>query len=69
MPNIKFFFNYKLTRADFKKNKAWFIISRGKATLGNVDEEIEINFDFLIRASSAYSATRYHLIKYTRIDY
>jgi kynurenine 3-monooxygenase len=68
MPNIKFFFSHKLTGADFK-NKAWFTISRGKATPGKLDEEIEVNFDFLIGADGAHSATRYHLMKYTRMDY
>ncbi len=70
MPNIKFFFNHKLTGADFKKNKAWFTISRGKtSTSGTRDEEIEIDFDFLIGADGAHSAARYHLMKYTRMDY
>jgi kynurenine 3-monooxygenase len=69
MPNIKFFFNHKLTGADFKNNKAWFTISRGKTTPGKLDEEIEINFDLLIGADGAHSSTRYHLMKYTRMDY
>jgi kynurenine 3-monooxygenase len=67
MPNIRFFFNHKLTGADFKNNKAWF--TRGKSTPGKCDEEIEIDFDFLIGADGAHSAVRYHLMKYTRMDY
>jgi kynurenine 3-monooxygenase len=71
MPNkIKFFFNHKLTGADFKNNKAWFTISRDKmSTPGIRDEEIEIEFDFLIGADGAHSSARYHLMKYIRMDY
>ncbi|KAN0092314.1 FAD/NAD(P)-binding domain containing protein [Hyaloscypha variabilis] len=69
MPNIKFFFNHKLTGADFRKNKAWFTVSRGKLQPGEREEEIEIDFDFLIGADGAHSAVRYHLMKYTRMDY
>lgn len=69
IPNIKFFFNHKLTGADFKNNKAWFTISRGKTAPGKRDEEIEIDFGFLIGADGAHSAARYHLMKYVRMDY
>ena len=69
MPNIKFFFNHKLTGADFRNNKAWFATSRSKPAPGQREEEIEINFDFLIGADGAHSAVRYHLMKYTQMDY
>ena len=69
MPNVKFFFNHKLTGADFKNNKAWFTIPRGKSTPRQNDEEIEIDFDFMIGADGAHSSVRYHLMKYTRMDY
>jgi kynurenine 3-monooxygenase len=68
MPNVKFFFNHKLTGADFKKRKAWF---EKRAVKGTSDrpEEIEINFDFMLGADGAHSAVRYHLMKYVRMDY
>ena len=69
MPNVKFFFNHKLTGADFKINKAWFTIPRGKSTPRQIDEEIEIDFDFMIGADGAHSSVRYLLMKYTRMDY
>ncbi|KAL4926616.1 kynurenine 3-monooxygenase [Aspergillus undulatus] len=73
MPNIKLFFNHKLTGADFQANKAWF----ERRTPGEVPlpgssgrvPEIEVSFDFLIGADGAHSATRYHMMKFTRVDY
>ncbi|KAF3017848.1 kynurenine 3-monooxygenase, mitochondrial precursor [Neopestalotiopsis sp. 37M] len=68
MPNVKFFFNHKLTGADFKNQKAWFEKRGPKGTLDR-GEEIEIDFDFMIGADGAHSAVRYHLMKYVRMDY
>ncbi len=67
MPNVTFFFNHKLTGADFRKNKAWFEVrdsGKGKET-----REAEVGFDLMIGADGAHSAVRYHLMKYTRMDY
>lgn len=72
MPNVKFFFNHKLTGADFKGHKAWFETSVGRSTKKSVesrDQEVEVEFDFLIGADGAHSAARYHLMKYVRMDY
>jgi kynurenine 3-monooxygenase len=72
MPNVKLFFNHKLTGADIKRRKAWFEVSGRKSkdkVGGSRDEEIEITFDFIIGADGAHSATRYHMMKYTRMDY
>ncbi|KAI9052019.1 hypothetical protein LZ554_004273 [Drepanopeziza brunnea f. sp. 'monogermtubi'] len=72
MPNVKFFFNHKLTGADFKKNKAWFEISHAessKGVTGTRAREVEIDFDLMIGADGAHSAVRYHLMKYARLDY
>jgi len=79
MPNVKFFFNHKLTGADFRKNLAWFErqgILRSdiaqKPTQQPADKrgtEIEVKFDFMIGADGAHSAVRYHLMKYTRMSY
>lgn len=65
MPNVKFCFNHKLAGADFRKNKAWFEVKN--ATEG--PKEIEVDFDFMIGADGAHSAVRYHLMKFTRLDY
>ncbi|KAL2813539.1 hypothetical protein BJX63DRAFT_215138 [Aspergillus granulosus] len=73
MPNIKLFFNHKLTGADFNANKAWFERRvPGEAPLpgssGRVPE-IEVSFDFLIGADGAHSASRFHMMKFARVDY
>lgn len=68
MPNVKFFFNHKLTGADFKRRKAWFEV-RGQDSSSSRPEEVEISFDFMIGADGAHSAVRYHLMKYTRMNY
>ncbi|EEQ29635.1 kynurenine 3-monooxygenase, mitochondrial precursor [Microsporum canis] len=82
-PNVKLFFNHKLTGADFKNKKAWFEQKNPSDSPGfrstsgddsksiNVTRspELEVSFDFLIGADGAHSATRYHLMKYARMDY
>lgn len=67
MPNVKFFFNHKLTGADFRKHKAWFEHKDGSSE--GRPREIEISFDFMIGADGAHSSVRYHMMKYTRLDY
>lgn len=71
MPNVKFFFNHKLTGADFNNHKAWFEVSNGKrkSSPGSRLEEVEVSFDLLIGADGAHSSARYHMMKYTRMDY
>ena len=70
MPNVKLFFNHKLTGADLGRKRAWFEVAGAKEkTLQSRDKEIEITFDFIIGADGAHSATRYHMMKYTRMDY
>ncbi|KAJ4292900.1 kynurenine 3-monooxygenase, mitochondrial precursor [Collariella sp. IMI 366227] len=71
MPNVKFFFNHKLTGADFRRNKAWFEVRDNDAPReeGKRLREIEIDFDLMIGADGAHSSVRYHLMKYTRMDY
>lgn len=65
MPNVKIFFDHKLVGANFADNKAWL---ETKSPAGG-KQEVEITFDLLIGADGAHSATRYHLMKYTRMDY
>ncbi|KAI1077715.1 FAD/NAD(P)-binding domain-containing protein [Whalleya microplaca] len=68
MPNVKFFFDHKLTGADFKRRKAWFEVKDQEGSSGR-PEEVEVDFDFMIGADGAHSAVRYHLMKFTRMDY
>ncbi|KAI9841191.1 MAG: kynurenine 3-monooxygenase, mitochondrial precursor [Thelocarpon superellum] len=71
MPQVTLFFEHKLTGADFKKNLAWFhrrASEKQEGTAGDVSE-IEISFDFMIGADGAHSAVRYHLMKFTRVNY
>ncbi|OTB17590.1 hypothetical protein K445DRAFT_316219 [Daldinia sp. EC12] len=68
MPNVKFYFNHKLTGADFKRRKAWFEVRGQDAPTGRA-EEIEVSFDFMMGADGAHSAVRYHLMKFTRMNY
>ncbi|KAH8682548.1 hypothetical protein BX600DRAFT_448808 [Xylariales sp. PMI_506] len=65
MPNVKFFFNHKLTGADFKERKAWF---EAKADDGS-KQEVTVDFDLMIGADGAHSSVRYNLMKYVRLDY
>jgi len=73
MTNVKFFFNHKLVGADFKRNLAWFErIVPASTTAKNQyisPSEIEVSFDFMIGADGAHSATRYHLMKFARMNY
>ncbi|RYO98011.1 hypothetical protein DL765_010963 [Monosporascus sp. GIB2] len=68
MPNVRFFFNHKLTGADFKRCKAWFEVRRSSDSTDR-PREIEVSFDFMLGADGAHSAVRYHLMKFTRMDY
>ncbi|OOQ91153.1 Kynurenine 3-monooxygenase [Penicillium brasilianum] len=75
-PNVKLFFNYKLTGADFRTNKAWFERRIPGETpqpdnlgiAGRVPE-IEVSYDYLIGADGAHSAARFHMMKFARVDY
>ncbi|KAK4217423.1 hypothetical protein QBC37DRAFT_414478 [Rhypophila decipiens] len=69
MPNVTLFFNHKLTGADFKNNKAWFEIRKDAEQSKETVPEIEVDFDLMIGADGAHSAVRYHMMKYTRMDY
>ncbi|KAK3346568.1 hypothetical protein B0T25DRAFT_592708 [Lasiosphaeria hispida] len=62
MPNVKFFFNHKLTRADLEKNKAWFHVREA-------DSSVQVDFDLMIGADGAHSAVRQQMMKFTRMDY
>lgn len=68
MPNVKVFFNHKLTGADFRARKAWLEV-RDQISANGRPKEIEIDFDFMIGADGAYSAVRFHIMKFTRMDF
>ena len=68
LPNVKLLFNCKLTGANFNKCLAWFE-TKSSAKTEKRNPEIEIEFDFLIGADGAHSATRHHLMKYARMDF
>jgi kynurenine 3-monooxygenase len=78
------FFNHKLTGADFRARKAWFEnkqpakeSKKQRSKSSNAAEsvnsgrapEIEVEFDYLIGADGAHSASRFHMMKYARVDY
>lgn len=81
MPNVTLHFNHKLTGADFNKKTAWFETQRPKRTdhpqnptqptseISERPSEIAVKFDLLIGADGAHSATRYHMMKYARVNY
>ncbi|KAF4121755.1 kynurenine 3-monooxygenase [Geosmithia morbida] len=68
LPNVKLLFNHKLIGADFRRQKAWFETKDSGESAGR-PREIEVDFDLMIGADGAHSAVRYHLMKYTRMDY
>lgn len=81
LPNVKLFFNHKLTGADFNSNSAWFE-QRGNVGTEETQKsakgpqqpppratEVERSFDFMLGCDGAHSAVRYHLMKFTRMDY
>lgn len=69
MPNVKLFFNHKLTGADFQSRRAWFEARDTTMIPNSRPREIEVTFDLMIGADGAHSAVRYHLMKFTRMDY
>lgn len=71
LPNVKLFFGHRLTGADFRKRLAWFELKNEIAS-DDVNErprEIQVEFDLLIGADGAHSAVRYHMMKFTRMNY
>lgn len=81
MPNVKFFYNHKLTGANFNTKTAWFerkeIPDPGNPAGHSSDQkkqldrptEISVNFHLMIGADGAHSSTRYHLMKYAQVNY
>jgi kynurenine 3-monooxygenase len=69
LPNVQLRFNHKLTGADFRTQKAWFEVRDQADDTTGRPREIEIGFDLMIGADGAHSAVRYHMMKFTRMDY
>lgn len=70
LPNVKLNFQHKLTGADFQRKRAWLEIQSDRdAVVGRRAQEIEISFDLMIGADGAHSSTRYHMMKFARMDY
>lgn len=82
MPNVKFYYNHKLTGANFNTKTAWFERKYSpdtEITTGhNFDQkrqqqdrptEISVNYDLMIGADGAHSSSRYHLMKYAQLNY
>ncbi|PYH49033.1 kynurenine 3-monooxygenase [Aspergillus saccharolyticus JOP 1030-1] len=68
-PNVQLFFNHKLVGADFRNNRAWFERRSPGASPYDKATEVEVSFDLLIGADGAHSASRYHMMKFARVDY
>ena len=83
-PNVSLHFNHKLTGANFNNKIAWFelvnqdkakhhaqnLIQNGEVQIGERRaSELEVSFDLLIGADGAHSATRFHMMKYARVNY
>lgn len=69
LPNVTFFFQHKLTGADFRQRKAWFEVMNKSTPSSGRAREIEIDFDLLIGADGAHSAARFHMMKFARMNY
>ncbi|KAK0387158.1 hypothetical protein NLU13_5471 [Sarocladium strictum] len=69
LPNVKLRFNHKLTGADFRTNRAWFEVKDQPGNAAGRPKEIEVDFDLMIGADGAHSAVRYHMMKFSRMDY
>lgn len=84
LPNVTLHFNHKLTGADFDRKTAWFEQHSNAKKTDHAQNptqndalwddqkratEISVNFDLIIGADGAHSATRYHMMKFARLDY
>jgi len=80
-PNVKLFFNHKLTGADFQKRRAWFE-QKSDRNVHTIDamqaeqtrtnrrpKEIEVAFDLILGCDGAHSSVRYHMMKFARMNF
>ncbi|KAL9128988.1 MAG: hypothetical protein Q9217_002463 [Psora testacea] len=84
LPNVSLHFNHKLTGANFDKKTAWFeqcdhprqtdhAQNPTQPQSSSNDQrratEIAVDFELFIGADGAHSATRFHMMKYARVNY
>lgn len=69
MSNVKTNFNYKLTGADFDRQKAWFELKTSTPDTGGRPREIEVNFDIVLGCDGAHSRVRYDMMKFVRMNF
>ena len=68
-PNVKANWNYKLTGADFDRQKAWFELKAATPDTGGRPREIEVNFDIVLGCDGAHSRVRYDMMKFVRMNF
>lgn len=82
---MKLYFRHKLTGANFNSKVAWFEQQPEPSETDDIKNftqanlprdttpvrpvEVAVDFDLLIGADGAHSATRYHMMKYARVTY
>ncbi|PFH56967.1 hypothetical protein XA68_15687 [Ophiocordyceps unilateralis] len=69
MPNVKLFFNHRLTSSNLHTHYAYFEVRDATSKLGHCHQAIEVTFDLLIGADGSHSVVRQHLMKVCPIDY
>ena len=74
MPNVTLHFQQKLTGADFQRKKAWFedlrtVKAETSYSRAMRAHEQEVSFDLMIGADGAYSAVRFHMMKFATVNY
>lgn len=67
--NVKMNFNYKLTGADFDRQRAWFELKTSTPDTGGRPREIEVKFDLVLGCDGAHSRVRYDMMKFVRMNF
>lgn len=68
-PNVTMNWNYKLTGADFDRQKAWFELKTSTPDTGGRPREIEVDFDITLGCDGAHSRVRYDMMKFVRMNF
>lgn len=68
-PNVSMHWNYKLTGADFDKQRAWFELKTSTPDTGGRPREIEVDFDLVLGCDGAHSRVRYDMMKFVRMNF
>ena len=67
--NVNINWNYKLTGADFDRQKAWFELKAASPDTGGRPREIEVHFDIVLGCDGAHSRVRYDMMKFERMNF